>query len=155
MAVPGPAENKKTAFVPHGTKAIASAIPPKLTPSGVRSLLRTIIRTPVGNGWGSRRSLLGLRRSVRPQKSIQQILSCCITPPAALCDVQISLLLFLIGFLLLLYFNPFCAVCQATKSGRISDLPPDCLPSHLTLLLFQPAAQSSDSVPSWKRLFPL
>ena len=50
--------------------------------------------------------------SGRPQKSIQQILSCCITPPAALCDVQISLLLFLIGFLLLLYFNPFCSVCQ-------------------------------------------
>lgn len=63
----------------------------------------------IDNGFGSRRHLLNAICffSGRPQKSIQQILSCCITPPAALCDVQISLLLFLIGFLLLLYFNPF------------------------------------------------
>ena len=68
--------------------------------------------------------------SGRPQKSIQQILSCCITPPAALCDVQISLLLFLIGFLLLLYFNPFCSVCQV--------LPPNspALPDRIIHIVF-------------------
>lgn len=79
----------------------------------------------IDNGFGSRRHLLNAICffSGRPQKSIQQILSCCITPPAALCDVQISLLLFLIGFLLLLYFNPFCSVCQVLppNSPAFSD----------------------------------
>ena len=34
------------ASAPHGTKAFASAIPPKLTSCDVHSLLRTIMRTP-------------------------------------------------------------------------------------------------------------
>ena len=36
----------KKASAPHGTKAFASAIPPKLTSCDVHSLLRTIMRTP-------------------------------------------------------------------------------------------------------------
>ena len=62
LALPGPGEEKanKKAFAPHGTKAAASAIPPKLTLQNVRSLTRTIIRAPMDNGWDTRRSLLGI-----------------------------------------------------------------------------------------------
>jgi hypothetical protein len=36
----------KSALAPHGTKALASAIPPKLAFENARSLMRTIIRIP-------------------------------------------------------------------------------------------------------------
>ena len=56
----GGGKANKKAFAPHGTKAAASAIPPKLTLLNVRSLTRTIIRAPMDNGWDARRSLLGV-----------------------------------------------------------------------------------------------
>ena len=103
----------------------------------------------IGNGFGSRRHLLNkpyqkyvscINRlritesmrsasfSGRPQKSIQQILPYCITPPAALCDIRISLLLFLIGFSLFVYFKPFFSICQSQYFEAVSDAV--CNPYH-------------------------
>lgn len=49
-----------------------------------RSLTRTIIRAPMDNGWDTRRSLLGVRRSIRPPESIHQPSAAPITPPGTL-----------------------------------------------------------------------
>ena len=49
-----------------------------------RSLTRTIIRAPMDNGWDSRRSLLGFRRSVRPPESIRQPSAAPISPSGTL-----------------------------------------------------------------------
>ena len=54
----------------HGTKAAASAIPPKLTLHNVHSLTRTIIRAPMDNGWDTRRSLLGPLRPFGPPSGV-------------------------------------------------------------------------------------
>lgn len=62
-ALPGPrgGKGKQKSLCPtHGTKAAASAIPPKLTLKNVHSLTRTIIRAPMDNGWDARRSLLSV-----------------------------------------------------------------------------------------------
>lgn len=57
----GGGKGKQKSFCPrYGTKAAASAIPPKLTLLNVHSLTRTIIRAPMDNGWDARRSLLGI-----------------------------------------------------------------------------------------------
>ena len=46
-------ETKKRSCPTHGTKAKASAIPPKLTfPAKCPLATRTIIRAPMDNGWG-------------------------------------------------------------------------------------------------------
>ena len=82
----------------------------------------------IGNGLGSRWRLLSDFLLGHPRKSIQQILPYCITPPAALCDIRINLLLFLIGFSLFVYFKPFFSICQSQYFEALSDAV--CNPYH-------------------------
>ncbi len=79
----------KKRFCPHhGTKAKASAIPPKLTFPGKCPLAtRTIIRAPMDNGWGPVSPYLEYSVQSRPPKPIHQLSHIPFPPSGTLCGL--------------------------------------------------------------------